>query len=164
MEALRQPEDKIIVFACHWCSYAGADFAGTSRLQYSPNTRIIKTMCSCRVKVDLIKYAFALRAPKVIVSGCHPGDCHYLDNNMFTKSRVMKLKEQLSSKGINPDRLMLEWVSASEGRRFVEAIRKMEQLEVDEDEIEMSKMIFSQPKRPKIGRKKARSNPGREST
>lgn len=143
--ALREPEDKIIVFACHWCSYAGADFAGTSRLQYSPNTRIIKTMCSCRVTADLIKYSFALGAPKVIVSGCHPGDCHYLDNNMFTKKRVMKLKERLGNKGINPERLMLEWVSASEGQRFVEAVQKMEQLRVDEDEIEMTKMIFSEP-------------------
>jgi heterodisulfide reductase subunit A len=164
IEALRQPEDKIIVFACHWCSYAGADFAGTSRLQYSPNTRIIKTMCSCRVRVDLIKYAFALGAAKVIVSGCHPGDCHYLDNNMFTKSRVMKLKEQLSSKGINPDRLVLEWVSASEGQRFVETIGKMEELEVDEDEIEMSKMIFGRPEQPKSGRKRVRLNPDTEST
>ncbi|MBW1740233.1 MAG: hydrogenase iron-sulfur subunit [Deltaproteobacteria bacterium] len=151
--ALREPEDKVIVFACHWCSYAGADFAGTSRLQYSPNTRIIKTMCSCRVTVDLIKYAFALGAPKVIVSGCHPGDCHYLDNNMFTKSRVMKFKEKLSSKGINPERLMLKWVSASEGQRFVEAVQKMEQLTVDEDEIEMTKMIFSEPNKRKTRKK-----------
>jgi heterodisulfide reductase subunit A len=145
--ALREPEDKIIVFACHWCSYAGADFAGTSRLQYSPKVRIIKTMCSCRVTVDLITYAFALGAPKVIVSGCHPGDCHYLDNNMFTEKRVLKFKEELSSKGINPDRLMLEWVSAAEGQRFVVAVQKMEQLSVEEDEIEMTKMIFSEPKK-----------------
>ena len=161
--ALRRPEDKIIVFACHWCSYAGADFAGTSRLQYSSKTRIIKTLCSCRVTEDLIKYAFALRAPKVIITGCHPGDCHYLDNNMFTRDRVIMLKEELSSKGINPERLMLEWVSASEGQRFVEAISKMEQLEVDEDEIEMTKIIFSQPKKtkkkPKSRRKKGKLNP-----
>jgi heterodisulfide reductase subunit A len=157
-EALVQPEEKIIVFACHWCSYAGADFAGTSRLQYSPKTRIIKTMCSCRVTTDLIKYAFAVGAPKVIVSGCHPGDCHYLHNNMFTKDRVVKLKDVLSSRGVNPDRLMLEWISAAEGRRFVGAIRKMERLSVDEDEIEMSKMIFSQPKKAKRATKsKARS-------
>jgi heterodisulfide reductase subunit A len=153
-EALRQPEDKIIVFACHWCSYAGADFAGTSRLQYGANTRIIKTMCSCRVSVNLIKYAFALGAPKIIVSGCHPGDCHYLDNNMFTKRRVMKLKDGLSSKGINPERLMLEWVSASEGQRFVEVIHEMEQLEVDEAEVALSKMIFSRPERKKGGKKR----------
>ena len=153
--ALRQPEEKIIVFACHWCSYAGADFAGTSRLQYSPNARIIKTMCSCGVTVDLIKYAFALGAPKVVVSGCHPGDCHYLDNNMFTKKRVMKLKEGLMSKGINPERLMLEWVSASEGQRFVEVVQKMEQLRVDEDEIEMTKMIFSETSKRK-SRKRVR--------
>ena len=153
--ALRQPEEKIIVFACHWCSYAGADFAGTSRLQYSTNARIIKTMCSCGVTVDLIRYAFALGAPKVIVSGCHPGDCHYLDNNMFTKKRVLKLKEGLISKGINPDRLMLEWVSASEGQRFVEVVQKMEQLRVDEDEIEMTKMIFSENSKRK-SRKRVR--------
>jgi coenzyme F420-reducing hydrogenase delta subunit len=97
--------------------------------------------------VDLIEYAFALGAPKVIVSGCHPGDCHYLDNNMFTKGRVMRLRDKLSSKGINPERLMLEWISASEGQRFVDAIQRMEQLRVDEDEVEMSKMIFSQPKK-----------------
>jgi heterodisulfide reductase subunit A len=147
--ALQEPEDKIIVFACHWCSYAGADFAGTSRLQYSPNVRIIKTMCSCRVTVDLITYAFALGAPKAIVSGCHPGDCHYLDNNMFTEKRVVKFKEDLASKGINPERLMLEWVSAAEGQRFVAAVEKMEQLSVEEDEIEMTKMIFSEPKKKK---------------
>jgi heterodisulfide reductase subunit A len=151
--ALREPEDKIIVFACHWCSYAGADFAGTSRLQYSPSVRIIRTMCSCRVTGDLIRHAFALGAPKVIVSGCHPGDCHYLDNNMFTKKRIMKLKEGLTSKGINPQRLMLEWVSASEGQRFVEAVQRMEQLRVDEDEIEMTKMIFSEPKKRKSKKK-----------
>ncbi len=155
--ALRNPEEKIIVFACHWCSYAGSDFAGTSRLQYSPQVRIIKTMCSCRVTPDLIKYAFVLGAPKVIVSGCHPGDCHYLDSNMFTKHRVTKLKEQLSSKGINPERLMLEWISAAEGHRFVEGVQKMEQLQVNEDEIEMSKMIFSQPKKKKGGEEKAKS-------
>lgn len=148
--ALGEPEDKIVVFACHWCSYAGADFAGTSRLQYSPKVRIIKTMCSCGVTVDLITYAFALGAPKVMVSGCHPGDCHYLDNNMFTKKRVMKLKEELASKGINPERLMLEWVSAAEGQRFVSAVEKMERLEVAEDEIEMTKMIFSEPKKRKL--------------
>ena len=148
--ALQEPEGKIVVFACHWCSYAGADFAGTSRLQYSPRTRIIKTMCSCRVTADVITYAFALGAPKVIVSGCHPGDCHYLDNNMFTKKRVLKLKEELANKGINPDRLMLEWVSAAEGQRFVAAIKKMEELKVDEDEIEMTKMIFSAPKKKRL--------------
>jgi heterodisulfide reductase subunit A len=148
--ALQEPEGKIVVFACHWCSYAGADFAGTSRLQYSPRTRIIKTMCSCRVTADVITYAFALGAPKVIVSGCHPGDCHYLDNNMFTKKRVLKLKEELANKGINPDRLMLEWVSAAEGQRFVAAVKKMEELKVDEDEIEMTKMIFSAPKKKKL--------------
>jgi heterodisulfide reductase subunit A len=153
--ALREPEDKIIVFACHWCSYAGADFAGTSRLQYSPKVRIIKTMCSCRVTVDLITYAFALGAPKVIVSGCHPGDCHYLDNNMFTEKRVLKFREELTSKGINPERLMLEWVSAAEGQRFVAAVQKMEQLSVEEDEIEMTKMIFSEPKKRRL-RKRVR--------
>jgi heterodisulfide reductase subunit A len=145
--ALHEPEDKIIVFACHWCSYAGADFAGTSRLQYSPNVRILKTMCSCRVTVDLIVYAFALGAPKVIVSGCHPGDCHYLSNNLFTKKRVTKFKEEIASKGINPDRLMLEWVSAAEGQRFVDAVQRMEALKVAEDEIEMTRMIFSEPRK-----------------
>ena len=151
--ALHEPEDKIIVFACHWCSYAGADFAGTSRLQYSPNVRIIRTMCSCRVTSDLVKYTFALGAPKVIVSGCHPGDCHYLDNNAFTEKRVTKLIQGLTSKGINPQRLMLAWVSAAEGQRFVEAVQEMEQLRVDEDEIEMTKMIFSEPKKRKPRRR-----------
>jgi heterodisulfide reductase subunit A len=146
---LRDPEDKIIVFACNWCSYAGADFAGTSRLQYSTDTRIIKTMCSCRVSLDVVKYAFALGAPKVIVSGCHPGDCHYLENNLFTKKRMTKLKETLKSKGLNPDRLMVEWVSASEGQRFAEVIRKMEALEVDEADIELGRMIFGESKKTK---------------
>jgi len=153
-EALREPEDKIIVFACHWCSYAGADFAGTSRLQYGANTRIVKTMCSCRVSTDLITYAFALGAPKVIVSGCHPGDCHYLESNLFTEKRVTKLQEKLERKGLNPERLMLRWVSASEGRRFAEMVREMEALEVDESEIEMSKMIFTETKKKKTRKKK----------
>jgi heterodisulfide reductase subunit A len=148
-EALRDSEDKIVVFACHWCSYAGADFAGTSRLQYSTNVRIVKTMCSCRVGVDAVKYAFALGAPKVVVSGCHPGDCHYLDNNRFTEKRIMKLKDALREKGINPDRLALEWVSASEGQRFAEVVRKMETLDVDEADIELGKMIFVQRKKKK---------------
>jgi heterodisulfide reductase subunit A len=101
------------------------------------------------VSVDAVKYAFALGAPKVVVSGCHPGDCHYLENNLFTEKRITKLKKSLKDKGINPDRLALEWVSASEGQRFAEVIHKMETLEVDEADVELGKMIFGQPKKKK---------------
>jgi F420-non-reducing hydrogenase iron-sulfur subunit len=111
-------EPKIVVFCCNWCSYTGADLAGTSRLKIKPNFRVIRTMCSGRVEPTFIFYAFARGADGVMVAGCHPGDCHYSTGNYKTGRRVMLLRKVLSQLGIEPERLRLEWISASEGTKF----------------------------------------------
>jgi len=111
-------EPKIVVFCCNWCSYTGADLAGTSRLKIKPNPRVIRTMCSGRVEPTFIFSAFAKGADGVIVAGCHPGDCHYSTGNYKARRRIILLKEMLSQLGIEPDRLRLEWISASEGTKF----------------------------------------------
>lgn len=122
------PEEKIVAFACNWCSYAGADFAGVSRLQYPPNVRIIRTMCSGRVDDKFIWHAFEKGAPVVLVSGCHIGDCHYIDANHWTEKRVNKVWKKMEKMGIRPERLQLSWISAAEGIRFAEVMAKMEAL------------------------------------
>jgi F420-non-reducing hydrogenase iron-sulfur subunit len=109
---------KIIVFCCNWCSYTGADLAGTSRLKITPNFRVIRTMCSGRVEPTFVLHAFAKGADGVMVAGCHPGDCHYSSGNYKARRRVMLLKKTLSQLGIEPERLRLEWISASEGTKF----------------------------------------------
>jgi F420-non-reducing hydrogenase iron-sulfur subunit len=111
-------EPKIVVFCCNWCSYTGADLAGTSRLKIKPNFRVIRTMCSGRVEPTFIFYAFARGADGVMVAGCHPGDCHYSTGNYKAGRRVMLLRKVLSQLGIEPERLRLEWISASEGTKF----------------------------------------------
>jgi len=129
-------EPKIITFACNWCTSAGADLAGTSRLEYLPNSIIIRVMCSSRVDPQHILWAFKKGADGVLVGGCHPGDCHYLDGNYKTLRRVKMLKKLIEDFGIEPERLRLEWVSAAEGTKFVsvmneftEQIRKLGPLE-----------------------------------
>ena len=122
------PAEKIVTFACNWCSYAGADFAGVSRLQYPPNARLIRTMCSGRVDESFIWRAFRLGAPVVLVSGCHFGDCHYIDANHWTKKRVEKVWKRMEKLGIRPERLQLEWVSAAEGLRWQAVMKNMEEL------------------------------------
>ncbi|MFZ5449118.1 MAG: hydrogenase iron-sulfur subunit [Thermodesulfobacteriota bacterium] len=126
-EALAEvPEEKILAFCCNWCSYAGADFAGVSRLQYPPAVRIIRTMCAGRVHPKFILHAFKRGAGQVLVSGCHPpGDCHYISGNLRAQVRVEKLKPKLAKKGIAPDRLRLEWISATEGKTFQQVIQAM---------------------------------------
>ena len=118
-------EPKILVFACNWCSYAGADLAGVSRIQYPPNIRIIRVMCSGRVDPIYILKAFEYGADGVLVTGCHPGDCHYIDGNLRAKDRIDFLKECLKDIGIEPERLRLEWISASEGDKFARVVREM---------------------------------------
>lgn len=121
-------ETKILVFACNWCSYAGADYAGVSRLDYPANTRLIRTMCSGRVDEKFIWRAFAAGAPVVLVSGCHIGDCHYIDANRWTQKRVTKIHRKMEKLGIRPERLRLEWISAAEGARFAKIMHDMEEL------------------------------------
>ncbi len=116
-------EPKIIAFLCNWCSYAGADLAGVSRLQYPPNTRTIRVMCTGTISPHHILKAFQKGADGVIVAGCHIGDCHYLKGNYMTIKRVAILRELLRFTGFQEERLHLDWVSASEGTKFAELIR-----------------------------------------
>ena len=138
------PEEKILIFACNWCSYAGADYAGVARVQYPPSTRIIKTMCSGRVDEKFLWHAFKKGAPVVLVSGCHIGDCHYIDANHWTEKRINKVKKKMEKAGINPNRLQLEWISAAEGIRFAQVMSRMEKLRqnVSEEEIKVTVKIL----------------------
>jgi F420-non-reducing hydrogenase subunit D len=115
-------EPVILGFACNWCTYAGADLAGVSRFQYPPNIRIIRTMCSGRVEPAFILKAFAIGADGVLVGGCHPGDCHYIKGNYKARRRIALTKRLLEQFGIEPERLRLEWISASEGAKFAEVV------------------------------------------
>jgi len=136
-----RPEDKILTFACNWCSYAGADYAGVSRLQYPPNARLIRTMCSGRVDEAFIWDGFRKGAPVILVSGCHIGDCHYIDANHWTEKRVAKVRKKMEKRGIRPERLQLEWISAAEGIRFSEVMTRMEKLRQSVSEEERSETM-----------------------
>ena len=119
-------EPKIVGFLCNWCAYAGADLAGVSRIQYPPNVRIVRVMCSGRVDPVFILEAFRSGADGVLVAGCHlPSDCHYISGNFKAHRRIMMLKKLLPQFGIEPERLRIEWVSASEGDKFATVIKDM---------------------------------------
>lgn len=124
----QEPLEKVVCFACNWCSYAGADSAGIARLNYPPNIRLIRTMCSGRVDEKFIWKAFKAGAPVVLLSGCHFGDCHYIDANHWTKKRVEKIWKKMEKWGLRKERLQLEWISAAEGVRFSQIMTKMEEL------------------------------------
>jgi len=137
---LENPQEKVLAFACNWCSYAGADNCGVSRFQYPPSVRLIKTMCSARVSPNFVYYAFRLGAPIVLVSGCHLADCHYINANRNTFRRVQAMWDRLEKWGIRPQRLQLEWISAAEGERFAKVMEAMEALRktVTKEEIEQA--------------------------
>jgi len=118
-------EPKIVAFLCNWCSYAGADLAGVSRFQYPPNIRIIRLPCSGRVSANMILDALRSGADGVLVSGCHPGDCHYISGNLFARRRFALLNYLLEFVGIEPGRVNFSWVSASEGEQFAEVIKEV---------------------------------------
>ncbi|WP_456386477.1 hydrogenase iron-sulfur subunit [Desulfolithobacter sp.] len=118
-------EPKIIAFLCTWCSYAGADLAGISRLQYPPSIRIIKVPCSGRISANLILAAIRSGADGVLVSGCHPGDCHYQSGNYHARRRFVLLKKLLEFVGLESDRLHFTWISASEGEQFAAVVREV---------------------------------------
>lgn len=111
-------EPLIVAFCCNWCSYAGADLAGTSRMSYPPNVRIIRVPCSSRVNPSFIIRAFQRGADGVLVAGCHPGDCHYHSGNYHTRRRFTLLREMLNYLGIEPERFQVRWISGSEGAKF----------------------------------------------
>ncbi|HXX59074.1 MAG TPA: hydrogenase iron-sulfur subunit [Dehalococcoidales bacterium] len=115
-------EPKIIGFCCNWCSYAGADLAGVSHIQYPANLRMIRVMCSGAVTPEHILEAFKFGADGIFLGGCHPGECHYLEGNIKTARRVPLLKQLLPQFGIEPERVRLEWVSAAEGQRFAQVV------------------------------------------
>lgn len=117
-------EPKIIGFLCNWCSYAGADLAGVSRLQYPPNVRIIRVMCSGRVDPQFVFKALAEGADGVLIAGCHPGDCHYVDGNYKTMRRFQLMKKVLAQLGVEDERVRLEWISAAEGNIFARVIQE----------------------------------------
>ncbi len=118
-------EPLIIGFCCNWCSYAGADLAGVSRLQYPPNMRIVRVMCSGMVHPNLIIDALTKGADGVIICGCHVGDCHYLEGNLKAENRKEAIELLLEDFGLEPERFRLEWISASEGPRFAKVMKEM---------------------------------------
>ncbi len=120
-------EPKIIGLLCNWCSFAGADMAGTSRTPYPANIRILRVPCSGRVDPLLVAKCFQEGADGVLISGCHPGDCHYSQGNYIARRRIALLRELLDYLGISRERLRLEWVSAAEGRRFANVVTEFTQ-------------------------------------
>jgi len=115
-------EPKIVAFCCNWCSYAGADLAGTSRIQYPPNARIIRVNCTGRIDPDFILTALELGADGVLVSGCHPGDCHYTSGNLKMRARWALLRRAIEQAGVDPRRVRLQWASASEAQIFADGV------------------------------------------
>jgi len=118
-------EPVILAFCCYWCSYAGADLAGISRKQYPPNIRILRVQCSGMVHPNLVIEALTKGADGVMMMGCHPGDCHYLEGNLRAKSRAEAIGLMLEDFGLEPERFRLEWVSAAEAPRFAEVVTEM---------------------------------------
>jgi F420-non-reducing hydrogenase iron-sulfur subunit len=115
----------IVAFLCNWCAYTGADLAGTSRLRYAPNIRVIRIMCSGRIEPTFILKAFKEGADGVLICGCHPGDCHYQEGNYKCLRRFKLLHKFTRQMGIENERLQLEWISASEGKQFAELVNSM---------------------------------------
>jgi F420-non-reducing hydrogenase iron-sulfur subunit len=117
-------EPKIVAFLCHWCSYTGADLAGTSRIKYEPNARIIRVMCSGRIDAAFVLKAIREGADGVLICGCHPGDCHYQVGNEKAQRRHIMLKQMIGQFGIEKERIRLEWISASEGDQFAKLVNE----------------------------------------
>jgi F420-non-reducing hydrogenase iron-sulfur subunit len=115
----------IVAFLCNWCSYTGADLAGTSRMKYAPNARVIRVMCSGRIEPTFVLKSFREGADAVLICGCHPGDCHYHEGNYKCLRRYHLLQKYIQQMGIHKDRLRLEWVSASEGQIFAQLVDEM---------------------------------------
>ncbi len=118
-------EPRIIAFFCNWCTYTAADLAGVSRMKYAPTTRVVRVMCSGRIDPQFVLAAFSQGADGVLIGGCHPGDCHYIEGNYKMLRRFNLLKRMLSDMGIEKERVRLEWISASEGDRVKKVVNEM---------------------------------------
>ena len=116
-------EPIIVAFCCNWCAYAGADLAGTSRFEYPTNVRIVRVMCSGRIDPAIVLEVLEKGADGVLIAGCHPGDCHYVEGNYYAELRFRAIRKLLALSGLKPERLRLEWVSASEGRKWAYVVR-----------------------------------------
>jgi heterodisulfide reductase subunit A len=151
-----KPEDKVFVFACNWCSYAGGDMAGISRIQYPSSNRVMRTMCSARVSEEMVLEAFRCGAPVVLVSGCHYADCHYINANRQTVVRMQRLWDKLEKAGVRPERLQLEWISAAEGQKFAKVMGQMEELRktVTAEEIAHGRKALKPKPKKKAAKKK----------
>jgi F420-non-reducing hydrogenase iron-sulfur subunit len=119
-------EPRILAIFCNWCTYTAADLAGVSRMKYSPNVRIVRVMCSGRVDPQFVLDAFARGADGVLIGGCHPGDCHYIEGNYKCLRRMELLKRMLADMGVGPGRFRLEWISAAEGEKVQRVINEMD--------------------------------------
>jgi heterodisulfide reductase subunit A len=146
------PLEKVVTFACNWCSYAGADTAGVGRMLYPPAARIIRTMCSGRVSPEIVWYAFRRGAPVVLVSGCHYVDCHYIDANRNTVRRIDRIWEAMEKAGLRPERLQLEWCSAAEGARWQTIMEALEEKRrsVSAEEIEQTRNVLAKLRAPSL--------------
>ena len=156
------PQEKVFGFACNWCSYAGGDMAGISRISYPSSNRLVRTMCSARVSEEMVLEAFRCGAPVVLVSGCHYADCHYINANRETVKRVQRLWNKLDKAGVRPERLQLEWISAAEGQKFAKVMKQMEELRqtVTMDEIEHGKEALKpKPKKKRAAKTDAKVAP-----
>ncbi len=122
---MKQFEPKIIAFVCNWCTYAGADLAGTSRLKYAPNVRIVRFPCTGRIDYQLILKAFENGADGIIVSGCHPNDCHYTSGNFYARRRWIVFKSLIDFMGFDNRRMYFSWISAAEGAKFASFINEV---------------------------------------
>lgn len=118
-------EPKIVGFLCNWCSYAGADLAGTSRIQYPANIRVIRVMCSGSVDSVYVNRAILEGADAVLIGGCHLGDCHYLNGNYKARRRMVLIKNILETLGMDPERIWVRWISASEGQKFADTVKEI---------------------------------------
>ncbi len=116
-------EPKILGIACNWCTYTGADLAGTTRVQYPHNIRVARVMCSSRINPSFIFRAFELGADGVLVGGCHPGDCHYSTGNYYARRKLAVTRKILAFAGLEPERFRVEWISASEGIRYADIVK-----------------------------------------
>ena len=146
-EAQGEFEPKVIGFLCNWCSYAGADLCGVSRYQYPTNIRAVRVMCSTRISPHLVLDLFRAGADGILLGGCHIGDCHYISGNYYTEKRVRLMKKLLEESGLEPERLRLEWVSASEGEKFskvvsefTEHVRKLGPSKVKSDQVQRDRV------------------------